>query len=124
MAGVGTAVTVEELRQRLVLLVRLHLGAQAEPYADEVLDRLALKLQHGEALAAETLTPQALVLTRSLIWEAKLRLARGESAELGAPSIADAAARASGRAALSVALANAGESQGPAASHRGTANAG
>lgn len=107
--------TVEELRQRLVLLVRLHVAQQAESYADEVLDRLALKLQRDEEIPAAILIVQALAEARSLIWEAKLRLARGESTALSSVSVTDDVARASARAALSVALSKSAESQAPVA---------
>ncbi len=113
MGGVGIVVTVEELRQRLVLFVRLHVADQADAYADEVLDRLAPLIRRGEADGAstETLCLQALALGRALVWEAKLQRARGESSELRDPAIADDAGRASARATLSAALSKGAEVQ-------------
>jgi hypothetical protein len=113
MAGVGTVVTIEDLRQRLVLYVRLNVAEHAEAYADEVLDRLAQRVQRGETdgAPAQTLCLQALAIARLLVWDAKLHVARGEPLGPSAAAHSDESGRASARAALSAALSGGAEPQ-------------
>ena len=115
LAGLGDMVTLEELQGRLVLFARLHVAEHAEECADEVLDRFSLMIQQSgnASTSTETLCLQSLGIARALVWEAKLRLARGESMTPSPSLGANDARRASAREALRAALLQARESQTP-----------
>ncbi|MGA8276630.1 MAG: sigma-70 family RNA polymerase sigma factor [Rhodanobacteraceae bacterium] len=68
----------EQLRRRLILMLRMHVPAEAEDLADVALDRLARRIHDGMPVANPRL--YALGIARKLVLEARARACKSQRA--------------------------------------------
>ena len=101
--GPSPQVVYEQLRQRLIQTLRLHVPLQAEALADEALDRMARRIHEGTPV--QNVALYALGIGRLLVREAQARVMRENTAARDATLFQDDEDDVTSREALHAALA-------------------